>query len=492
MASAVWPTWSWTTSNGSPRSAAASISAERAGDVVGLELGLLDLVRVRLLEQRDDLRVGLEPGRREQRHVVPVRGQAGAQQAHDLLDAAVGGRRARGSRAGPAWRPAAGRRRVLRSTRVTSIARRPGDLGRVLPDLRATRRAERCMHPVRTGTHAAMTIEAHATAAGAGHPPQEAEPPPGALVNLAETTVIKEENVFVVSRRDGSLPVGARPPARALPRRLPLPLRPRAVRQPRAAAAAGRLRRAGHRVRPRADQPGAAAARRAHPPAAEPPAAARAADRGRRRGRGDAARPLLRPRAALPRPRPPARRRLRADAGDPRHPGDRPGRAGGRRAARGRRPLRAARPRRAPPRADRGGRPPRRARRATRPSCGSRSAWRRAARRRSRCATACTRTRRRARGRRAARDASPRRSADAWLAGAHGRGDRRRALQPRAAALAARRADAALAPRRRRLLRRRRALVRDALRPRLADHGDAAARLRPGRWPRRRCACWRA
>ncbi|MGI8780515.1 MAG: amylo-alpha-1,6-glucosidase [Solirubrobacteraceae bacterium] len=53
-----------------------------------------------------------------------------------------------------------------------------------------------------------MPLEAHATAAGAGHPPAEqAEPPPGALVNLAETIVIKEENVFVVSQRDGSLPV---------------------------------------------------------------------------------------------------------------------------------------------------------------------------------------------------------------------------------------------------------------------------------------------
>jgi glycogen debranching enzyme len=52
-----------------------------------------------------------------------------------------------------------------------------------------------------------MTIEAHATAAGAGHPPGSAEPPPGALVNLAETIVIKQENVFVVCRRDGSLPV---------------------------------------------------------------------------------------------------------------------------------------------------------------------------------------------------------------------------------------------------------------------------------------------
>ena len=39
-----------------------------------------------------------------------------------------------------------------------------------------------------------MPIEAHATAAGAGHPPQDAE------------------NVFVVCRRDGSLPVGASHP----------------------------------------------------------------------------------------------------------------------------------------------------------------------------------------------------------------------------------------------------------------------------------------
>jgi glycogen debranching enzyme len=51
-----------------------------------------------------------------------------------------------------------------------------------------------------------MTLEAHATAAGAGHP--ETDPPAGALVNLAETIVIKEENLFVVARRDGSIPVG--------------------------------------------------------------------------------------------------------------------------------------------------------------------------------------------------------------------------------------------------------------------------------------------
>ena len=53
-----------------------------------------------------------------------------------------------------------------------------------------------------------MTLEAHATAAGAGHPPAEPDTPPGALVNLAETIVIKEENAFAVVRRDGSVPVG--------------------------------------------------------------------------------------------------------------------------------------------------------------------------------------------------------------------------------------------------------------------------------------------
>ena len=55
-----------------------------------------------------------------------------------------------------------------------------------------------------------MTLEAHATAAGAGHP--LAGQPPGTLVTLAETIVIKEENVFAVSHRDGSLPVGTEHP----------------------------------------------------------------------------------------------------------------------------------------------------------------------------------------------------------------------------------------------------------------------------------------
>ena len=39
-------------------------------------------------------------------------------------------------------------------------------------------------------------------------PPAQVEAAPGALVNLAETIVTKEENTFVVARRDGSVPVG--------------------------------------------------------------------------------------------------------------------------------------------------------------------------------------------------------------------------------------------------------------------------------------------
>ena len=43
-------------------------------------------------------------------------------------------------------------------------------------------------------------------------PAAQAEAAPGALVNLAETIVTKEENTFVVARRDGSVPVGAAHP----------------------------------------------------------------------------------------------------------------------------------------------------------------------------------------------------------------------------------------------------------------------------------------
>ena len=58
------------------------------------------------------------------------------------------------------------------------------------------------------GHRVGMTLEPHTTAAGAGHPPAAAvESPPGALVNLSEMIVIKEENVFVVCERDSSLPL---------------------------------------------------------------------------------------------------------------------------------------------------------------------------------------------------------------------------------------------------------------------------------------------
>jgi glycogen debranching enzyme len=53
-----------------------------------------------------------------------------------------------------------------------------------------------------------MAREAYATAAGAGHAQDGAEPAAGAPVDLAETVVVKAENVFAVTRRDGSIPVG--------------------------------------------------------------------------------------------------------------------------------------------------------------------------------------------------------------------------------------------------------------------------------------------
>src|SRR5829696_2445083 len=70
--------------------------------------------------------------------------------------------------------------------------------GRVSP----VRRSRQNGHPPE------MAREAHATAAGAGHPQDAAEPAAGAPVDLAETIVVKAENVFAVTRRDGSIPVG--------------------------------------------------------------------------------------------------------------------------------------------------------------------------------------------------------------------------------------------------------------------------------------------
>ena len=84
-----------------------------------------------------------------------------------------------------------------------------------------------------------MTLEAHATAAGAGHP--LAGQPPGTLVTLAETIVIKEENVFAVSHRDGSLPVGTEHPLGFYLDDCRFLSRPRAACQRRAAAPARRL-----------------------------------------------------------------------------------------------------------------------------------------------------------------------------------------------------------------------------------------------------------
>ena len=44
---------------------------------------------------------------------------------------------------------------------------------------------------------------------GAGLPPADAgDQPAGALVNLAESIVVREQNGFAVCRRDGSIPIG--------------------------------------------------------------------------------------------------------------------------------------------------------------------------------------------------------------------------------------------------------------------------------------------
>ena len=64
------------------------------------------------------------------------------------------------------------------------------------------------MHRVRTGTHRTDEHRSPRNRRRRRPPAQDAEPPSGALVNLAETEVIKEGNIFMVSRRDGSLPVG--------------------------------------------------------------------------------------------------------------------------------------------------------------------------------------------------------------------------------------------------------------------------------------------
>ena len=149
---------------------------------------------------------------------------------------------------------------------------------------------------------------------------------PRPLVNLAETIVTKEENTFVVARRDGS-------------------------RAGRAAHPLGIYRDdcrflSGHElcvngVRPRllvaSSALGSDSVHELTNPALPLPDGRvlplqSLQLRFERRivgdddGRGDAARALLRPRAARARPRPAARRRLRADARDPRHRRDRRGR----------------------------------------------------------------------------------------------------------------------------------------------------------------------
>ena len=62
--------------------------------------------------------------------------------------------------------------------------------------------------PVITGTRRAMTLEAHATAAGAGHPHDGAEPPPARSSTSPRRSSSRRRTSSSSTRRDGSVPVG--------------------------------------------------------------------------------------------------------------------------------------------------------------------------------------------------------------------------------------------------------------------------------------------
>ena len=326
-----------------------------------------------------------------------------------------------------------------------------------------------------------MSLEAHATAAGAGHPPADTELPPG------RRREPRRHHRGQGGERLRRLPPGRLVPrrraasARALPRRLPVPVRPRAGALRRPPAPAGQLRRPGSEAVHELTNPALAPAGRAAAAAAVAADPARAA-RGRRRDRrGDAARALLRPGAPRARPRAAPRRRLPAHA---RHPRDR-GRLdeAARSASSGCRTACASAPtgrdgyhRATTIRADRpvepGARPGSLLFALDLPPGGAETirlhyALHDAEREPPPVPADAPAP--------AARGARP----DAWLAERTTVGDRRRAVQPRPAALPGRHPHAPLASRRHGLLRGRHPLVRDAVRTRLADLRHADAGLRP-------------
>ena len=348
------------------------------------------------------------------------------------------------------------------------------------------------MHGVRSGTVQGMSTRSPCDGRRRGPSPEGAEPP-ARRAGQPRRDDRDQGGERLRGRRPRRLAAGRlAAPARRLLRRLPLPLGPRAARQRRAAAAAGRVRSARLGVGARADEPGAAAARRPRAAAPEPAAPARAA---RRRTTASSRRrcsctPTTASRCTSTSTccwRPTSSRCSRS-AGS-----WRPGRGAGVAVERMENGVRFAV-------AGRDGRHRATTITADRP-CEPRdgaAALRFAlslapgGRGDDHAALRAPRGRRAGAGSAgagAAPAARTRASPSAWLARAHDGGDRRRAVQPRAAALAARHADAALAARRGRLLRGGRAVVRDAVRPRLADRARRRCSRSTRRWRSRRCAC---
>jgi len=92
---AVKPQWSWTTSE-----TAALDHREGTRNVIGLVERALDLVRVRLVEQRDDASAGARARRTQEGDVVALLDEGLCERADDGLDAAISRRGHRDPRRG--------------------------------------------------------------------------------------------------------------------------------------------------------------------------------------------------------------------------------------------------------------------------------------------------------------------------------------------------------------------------------------------------------
>ena len=210
---------------------------EGARDVVGLPAAPLDLVGVRVVQQRLHVGLGRRRRRREQGDVVPVRrrgrrtGAAPPPRSRRRPGPGPGSTAVRGWRC--AGRPCRGA--PQQTTHHIAGCRRC--------DARGAGQTDRSMSP-----ESLPTTPVTEAAAGDGQPLRRGGAQGGAGLRRD------------AARRHAAR--GRRPPARAVPRRLPLPVRPRAARRRRAAAAARGLGGDGREGDPRAHEPRPRAARR--------------------------------------------------------------------------------------------------------------------------------------------------------------------------------------------------------------------------------------